>query len=256
MEKAPSQIALCDSGSVEKISQISREMGFGIEIQTFYDPALYDSNEQLLSLHVQALKDIELQIMHGPFGDLVPGSFDALVRQTARTRFDQAAEISSKLGIEKMILHHGYVPGTSNPVKWLMRASAFWSEFLDQYPNLHVHLENMLERDPQLIADLIDRVDSPRFDACLDVGHAHCHSDLSIDRWIDLLNERIGYVHLHNNDGTHDQHLALDQGTLDMNEACDALQERAPNAIWALEMPLDAIGSSLDWLQSNGYLEL
>ena len=38
-------------------------------------------------------------------------------------------------------------------------------------------------------------------------------------------------------------------------EILPALNERAPDAIWALEAEGEGIGQSLEWLENNGYLK-
>jgi len=98
----------------------------------------------------------------GCFGDLCPGSFDALVRDVARRRVEQGHGVAVGLGASHLVLHHGYVPGTSPAASWVRRSSAFWREFLSgKAPGVSVHLENMLELDPELIADVVDAIGHP-----------------------------------------------------------------------------------------------
>jgi sugar phosphate isomerase/epimerase len=73
-------------------------------------------------------------------------------------------------------------------------------------------------------------------------------------KWIEQLGPQIGYVHLHNNDGEHDQHQALNDGTVPMLEVCHALRQYAPSAVWAIEAVGEGMRQSLDWLNSNGFL--
>jgi len=65
-----------------------------------------------------------------------------------------------------------------------------------------------------------------------------------------------GSVHLHDNDndGEGDQHLGLGQGTAPLLDACKALQEHAPAAIWALECQSQHFEASLTWLKGDGFL--
>ena len=64
----------------------------------------------------------------------------------------------------------------------------------------------------------------------------------------------IGYVHLHNNDGETDQHLALNSGTVSMAEVCHALIENAPRAVWAIEARQPGpVRESIEWLGEQGF---
>ena len=96
----------------------------------------------------------------------------------------------------------------------------------------------------------------PELVLCLDVGYVNCHSDASIDDWIKTCGSLIGYVHLHNNDGTSDRHRGLDRGTLDMARVCEALNEYAPDAIRAVEAEPEYMESSLDWLDKKKIVSL
>jgi sugar phosphate isomerase/epimerase len=245
---------LCDNGHLEQIAPLCQRHKCGIEVQAFYDPSLLLERPEAVEEHQALLVAIPQRALHGPFGDLCPGSFDPLVRELARHRFDGAVAVMRALHAGDLVLHHGYVPGTSHPSNWVRRSTAFWSAFLQAHQGrLRVHLENLLERDPAMLIDLVDAVGDPRLDVCLDVGHVHCHSPLPLPDWIRRLGPRIGYVHLHSNHGEADQHLALGQGTLNMEKALGALLEHAPQAAWAIEAsPVQAVVASLEWLDSRG----
>ena len=64
----------------------------------------------------------------------------------------------------------------------------------------------------------MEKVTDPRVRICLDVGHAHAMTlpEYKVLDWIRILGPYITHFHLHNNDGTGDQHRALGDGTLDM----------------------------------------
>jgi sugar phosphate isomerase/epimerase len=106
----------------------------------------------------------------------------------------------------------------------------------------------MVEHGPELLCDVLDAVAAPNLTACLDVGHAHCHSRTTAMRWVEILGSRIGYVHIHNNHGESDEHLEPYDGTLDVAEVLLAIHRHNPGAIWALEVPLNTIDRSMDWL--------
>jgi len=249
------QLLICDDGKVNDVAPLCRKLGVGIEIQAFYDPRVLEQNPASLDEHKQAIHDIAPVSVHGCFGDLCPGSFDALVRDIARQRFKQSYRVAATLGAQHLVLHHGYVPHTSPFPGWIRRSTEFWHEFLaGKDPNLRIHLENMLELDPELISDVVRSIDRPNLDINLDIGHAHCNSNTPVVKWIERLGTQIGYVHLHDNHGHEDEHLGLGQGTIPVKEVCLLLEEYAPDAFWAVEAEGEGIQQSLDWLGEHGFL--
>lgn len=248
------KLLLCDDGRVSTVAPRCAHHGYGIEMQAFVDPGALDLDSPLFRVHERAIAGVELRAVHGPFGDLVPGSFDPLVRDLARWRIDQGAAAATRLGATHLVLHHGYVPGTSEPARWLDRSIRFWRSVLKAWPGVRIHLENHLEPGPELILNLLEAVAHPRLDVCLDLGHARCYSQTPPLEWIRRLGQRIGYVHLHDNDGREDTHLALGRGRIPWEDSCRALLATAPGALWALEVGPAALDESLGWLRARGFL--
>ena len=246
-------LLLADDGQVESTALLCAAAETGIEIQAFYDPGLSQRDPGAVVKHAAAVDKIGLRSLHGPFGDLCPGSFDPMVREVARDRFELAYRYAQELGAADIVVHLGYVPGTSHPQRWLARCTDFWKEYLaDKSSAVRFHVENMLERDPELLLDVVAAIDRPNVDVCLDIGHAHCRSAMGVLRWIERLGSGIGYVHLHDNHGIDDEHLGLGQGTIPLDEVCRALDEHAPQALWTLETQPEWLESSLAWLGQRG----
>ena len=248
------QLLICDDGKVKAVAPLCRELGAGLEVQAFHDPRLFEETPAAVEEHQQALQGILLVSVHGCFGDLCPGSFDALVRQVARQRMEQSYGVAVCLGASHLVFHHGYVPRTSPAAGWIKRSTQFWRDFLDGKDGMLIHLENMLELDPELISAVVHSIDRANLDINLDIGHAHCNSTTDVVRWIERLGPQIGYVHLHDNHGQEDEHLGLGQGTIPMKEVCQALNEHAPDAVWALESEGEGLRRSIEWLGNNGFI--
>lgn len=245
-------LLLCDNCKVDEVAPLCAAHKLGIEVQSFYKPEALD-NPEVLAYHQTRIAGITPRALHGPFGDLCPGSFDPLVREVARFRLEQAYQVAMRLDVEHIILHHGYVPHTSRHAGWVQRSGEFWQAFLaEKSPALQFHLENLLE-EPAILADVIAAIDRPNVTVTLDIGHAHCNSHTSVVRWIETLGSQIGYVHLHDNHGETDEHLGFGQGTIPLVEVCHALLEYAPHAVWAIEAEGEGIAASLRWLEEHGF---
>ncbi len=227
--------------------------GFGLEIQEFCTPQKLDARDEHLGGTTAKIAGVPLRSCHGPFYDLVPASRDPEISAVVRRRFDAAYRLAVALGAGHLVLHSGFIPKTYPPKEFVDRSVAFWTPFLAEMPGaVRIHLENVYEDDWRLLADLLDAIGDERVTACLDIGHVNANSSRGLPEWIRGLNRRIGYVHLHNNDGIHDNHFGLDQGTIDMRPVLEALQDHAPGADWSIETA--ALRKSIEWLERNGLL--
>ncbi|MEK7218524.1 MAG: sugar phosphate isomerase/epimerase family protein, partial [Patescibacteria group bacterium] len=234
----------------ESISGKAREREIGVEFQSFYEVENLDHPEKLITVHRSALDGVAHRSMHGPFGDLCPGSFDPLVREVSAKRMKQAFKIAKELKAESIVLHGGYVPNTSSPEGYVSRSILYWKELLQATP-VSLHIENHLDNTPDILMKIIDGVGDPRLGVCLDIGHAHAFSDFTPPEWVAQLGERITYVHLHDNHGKRDEHLRLGAGSLPVTDTLRALEKFAPEAIWAIEADEEG---SYEWLQEHQFI--
>lgn len=86
---------------------------------------------------------------------------------------------------------------------------------------VNLALENL--RKPEYLDYVYERTDSGRLKFCYDSGHENCYS-----KGTDLLHKhaaRLCALHLHDNDGTSDQHLLPGDGTVDWKHIKTALVE-------------------------------
>lgn len=248
-------VILCDASQPHRVAPICSKTGLGVEMQSFSNPGYAFSHPDVVELHETHYGSVSPRSLHGPFGDLSPGSCDELIRQVTKERFEFAYGYALKLGAKHVVLHHGYVPNTNTYGGWLRRSVAFWIQFLAHKDSgITFYLENLLEHDSKLIGEVLRTVDHPNLKACLDIGHAFCHGKPPVHKWVEELGELIGYVHFHDNLGDQDTHLSLGRGRLPLDQICYVLEQRAPDAIWALEVGPENLEGSLFWLETHGYL--
>lgn len=248
------RIIICDNDDFDSVLPFCLSESLGIELQSFWNPTEADSYPARIEYQLKHIQAIDFRAFHAPFGDLNCGSYDPLIRDVSGQRMLLGYQTASKFNARHIIFHHGYVPRTSPPKNWIPRFVQFWKSFLDsKSENAHFHLENMLELSPEVMIETIDTISDERVSACLDVGHANCNSTTSILHWIEKLGTRIEYVHLHDNDGSADQHLAIGEGNIPFRDVCCALNEYSPNAIWSLETQTCGIQKSYDWLKEEGF---
>lgn len=116
--------------------------------------------------------------------------------------------------IPAMVIH---VSGGNNPPSvgrtGLERIKRLVSKAEDY--NINLAFENL--RRPGHLRFIFDNVKSERIKFCFDIGHWHCHTPDE-----DLISEfggKLTALHLHDNDGTDDQHLLPFEGAIDWDKA-------------------------------------
>ncbi len=135
---------ICDNTKPEDVMDLCRRNGFGIEVQAFYHyRALADAG--LIEKTADLIAGVSPICLHGPFGDLNPGSFDPLIREVSARRIQQGFDVAARLGATHIVFHDGRVPGAGPAASWIGRSAEFWRGFMEQAePGVHVYLENML----------------------------------------------------------------------------------------------------------------
>ena len=252
-------IFIADWASFNQVLPIAIEYGLGLECQEFTNPVNLDHPDDLIRKIQDQARSLPALSMHGPFAELVPATWDPLLRKVVMKRFSQAYDITIKTGARHLILHTGYFPKTYQREKWIENSYNFWINFLEDKPQTNFfHLENVYEDSFDALKELIDRINQnqgkDRLTVNLDIGHVNANSSKSLEDWIMGLGDRIRYVHLHNNGGILDDHWRLDNGTIDIRRVLDLLQVYSPNAAWSVETTVADIELSLEWLQRRGYL--
>lgn len=154
-------------------------------------------------------------LVHGPFLDLNPMAFDSLVAEATRTRYEQAYEAAKVLGAKKIIYHTGFVPTVYYLEGWAERMVDFYVRFLEnKSADIQILMENVLDPFPEPLAQIAENIVHPAFGVCLDIGHANCYSVISLSEWMHILTPYIRHLHVHDNCGVQDSHLALGDGNI------------------------------------------
>ena len=234
-------------------AQVAREYGFGLEI-TEYCTA-WNMDEKFAGVDgvvKKKLEGISESLLHAPYNELFPCAIDKKARELAAYRYRQAIDLAKRYGAKKVIIHGGYNSRIYFPVWYVEQSIVFWKVFLETDPGVQIVLENVLEDDPQWLLDIVKGVDDPRLRLCLDVGHVNAYSALPVMNWLEMWGPYISHFHIHNNDGSRDQHRPLTEGTIPMLQLLTRAQELCPEATYTLELMQDR--SSVEWLAENDWI--
>ena len=141
-------------------------------------------------------------------------------------RYEEAYQAAKVLGAKKIVYHTCYVPDFYLLIGWAERMAEFYREFLYEKDNsIEIVMENVLDRIPQPMAEVAEKIEHPAFGLCLDVGHANCYSKVSCEEWFQTEKKYLKHLHLHDNKGDRDSHLPLGTGTVSGNVVRGILQE-------------------------------
>ncbi len=177
--------------------------------------------------------------IHGPFMDLSPGAVDKKIRELTCQRFTRLLELVQELSPRQITLHPGYdeLRYRNNKDLWLENSLYTWSKVVQKAQDYGVRIlvENVFDPEPDHLYRLFSRLNSPCFGHCLDIGHHYLFSRVSISSWLDALGPWLGEVHLHDNHGVLDEHLALGEGKIDFAGFFAQLESHRLNPTLVLE---------------------
>jgi sugar phosphate isomerase/epimerase len=161
---------------------------------------------------------------HAPFADRIDiTALDADARENAVGELIAACVAAAEMGVENLVLHpgperagrppeHEFLERMRNAAVSLNKVAARCSEL-----GVHLVLENML---PHLLFGhindmlyLLGSIEDSDVSACLDTGHAFLGRELGTV--IHKLSGHLRLVHLNDNRGGHDEHLAPGEGHID-----------------------------------------
>lgn len=181
--------------------------------------------------------------VHLPFFDLHPGSLNNSVLTASRDTLRRAAELATLYAPRHMVGHAAFDHSQHDAVldAWLERACGTWAAVLGAC-DAPVHIENTHERDPEPVAALVDALViqfGARAGICFDAGHWHSFARgaqrRDMRRWLDAFAPRLAHLHLHDNDGSDDQHLGLGTGTIPLDDLFGGLIARGLHPTATLE---------------------
>ena len=177
--------------------------------------------------------------LHAPFFDLMPGALDSRILDVTRQKLRRAFSLIKVFSPESIVCHLGY-DEEKHSYKWddwLRISVETWSEFLEvaSASGTRVMFENTYEKLPEVHYHLFNELPGENFGFCLDVGHLMAYAGSTWQIWLDKLQPWLGQIHLHDNRGSRDDHIAIGQGQFDFQELFTHLRENNLSPLITLE---------------------
>ncbi|HIJ77976.1 MAG: sugar phosphate isomerase/epimerase [Desulfobulbaceae bacterium] len=215
---------------------------------------LYTCSETDFAQVAKALKDNGLACtLHAPFFDLAPGALDPYILEASRNKLRRAFSLIELFAPKAIVCHLNYERDKHGNKQdaWFDKSLSTWQELLviAGANNVSLMLENTYETTPDQLKRMLVALDSPFVRFCLDVGHVHAFAKNRWQDWLPELEPWLGQVHLHDNDGNRDSHLAPGQGSFDFAGLFSYLAMRKLSPIFTLEPHTEeGVGQSLQAL--------
>lgn len=203
---------------------------FGVDYRQYYDRI----NE------TQAALGLRIVQAHAPMGKPLLEDGGVFLADTIR-----CVEACGAWGVENLVVHSGYLPGLT-PEETFLKNRAFFMPILQaaEKHGVNILVENFNKMNKENVywidngSDLlkmIQCVDHPLFHAVWDVGHANLQT-VSQDEELRLLGSHVHALHIHDNLGDWDTHLAPFLGTTNLDSVLHGLLDIGYSGYFTFEV--------------------
>lgn len=181
---------------------------------------LYENSTKDFKAVAQALKNEGLACtIHAPFCDLAPGATDQGVLKATRNKLAKAFALLEIFEPAAIVCHLAYEENKHafREEQWLANSIETWQRLLAiaESQGIPVAFENTYENNPAQHLKVLTALNSPYARFCLDVGHVMAFAKNSWQDWLPPLAPWLSQLHLHDNSGEGDEHLAVGAGRFD-----------------------------------------
>ena len=202
-----------------------------INLEIFISSDSLDSIDGAEMLRLKEKLDYNPSLtIHAPYMDLSPAAIDSKVRDITVERFESVFDAAEVLGPRAVVFHSGYEKWKYS-LKidvWLKNSVKMWRRFSQRAEDLgtRIVVENIFEDEPANLRLLMEEMSSEYFGLCFDTGHFNLFSRIPLEEWLSQVKEYIFELHLHDNHGSSDAHLAIGDGTFDFDTLFGTLAGR------------------------------
>ena len=194
--------------------------------------------------------------IHAPFMDVNIASPQDQSRLNSIAQIKSSIDLANEINAEAVVVHPGLISFLAN--KYFKKevyefANQSIKEIGDYAKNLGVMatIENMPNFESMIyqnIADLNQLLVENEMHMTLDIGHAN-HVGYAPE---DMIFDSIKHVHVHDNLGDDDSHLALGEGSIDLKYIINTLESKNYDGIYILEVnDYDSIKKSYEYMKKN-----
>lgn len=218
-------------GPAEEVFQRAEEMALdGLEwFDTDADGGQYTAPDVAAGIVARSREEGLLTTCHAPFH----GRWNLAEpdEATAMALLREMRDRTLRLGARDATLHLGWVPKGADRAAPLERVVRLLRDFAPETKGVRLNIENQplgpekdyLGAEPDDLAAAFDVLPPEVAGWTFDTGHAAITGNL--DELIERFGDRLANTHLHDNNGTQDEHLAPGRGVLDWDAVLPAIAE-------------------------------
>ncbi len=222
---------------------------------------LYEESESEFKKIAQVLQQNKLSCtLHAPFFDLAPGALDPEILIASRNKLRKAFQLIKIFQPKSIVCHLNFEEDKQGYKKeeWVNTAMETWRELAETAAesDCRMMLENTFENSPDAHELILSGLQSDTAGFCLDVGHLMCFAKSPWQDWLPRLSPWLGQLHLHDNNGIQDQHLAPGLGNFNFQELFQFLAANKLNPLITLEPHSeDDLWASFEYLNKTRLLD-
>ncbi len=254
-------LVIPNSGEITEYLSLSKTYGVGFEFNEFFMPDVLDDERKYQSI-IHTYKQQELPAylsLHGAFFDVIPFSVDKKIKEVSRLRIEQSISVAKRVGAKAVVFHANYNSCLNSKVyveNWIKENATYWAEELVKHADIRIYLENTFETTPDVLVALSEQLCKyPNYGVCFDYAHA-CLSKTAPTVWAERLGRFVKHIHINDNDGVSDLHLAWGDGVVDRKQFYRIYETYLKEATVLLETStFENAWKSLEKLKDEGFLE-
>lgn len=248
-----SDLALLSNNLMENIDLLIKHGADKIEL--LMDGPEWNQMEDLFQELVLKLQPLSVSYtIHPPAWDINLTSENRATREAAFSEYKKAIEFAGLIKAAHVVIHPGFCFSPAfNKQTAQRRATEYIHELCQIAKPLNVKLaiENVGYSGSSLFnqeeyTNFLNNIDETA-GFLIDTGHARLNN-WDIPRLVKETKDRLLALHIHDNDGMGDDHLAIGEGTIEWRAVFAAINEYAPNCELILEY---APGTPLEKLQEG-----
>lgn len=174
--------------------------------------------------------------IHAPICDMNIAAFNDKIREASVNEMIRTFEHANKMDIETVTVHPGIYSMVLSDVKErsekLAKRSLKEIEKAARQNGVTAAIENMpsfaimMGQTPDALMNLIEDTD---LQVCFDIGHANTMG--MINEFIDMFQDRLANIHIHDNLGDRDAHMTIGDGNIDFYNVLSRLRNYKGNYI-------------------------
>ncbi|MBF0408994.1 MAG: sugar phosphate isomerase/epimerase [Candidatus Riflebacteria bacterium] len=213
-------------------------------------PEIYFAADLVDSLSADSYKELVSRFnekgfepsFHGPFFDLSLGAYDPKVRALALERMLWTINAAKDFKASQIVLHPGYGPWVLSRKfdEWYELAIPVIKTIVKAASDngIKIAFENIYDNNPNDLKKIVSEFSPEHVGVCFDTGHFNLFSDVPMKTWLETLSDRIIELHVHDNDGQDDHHIAIGDGCVKYTPLINWLHKREQPLVVTIEMVL------------------